>query len=170
MTQTRAICLALAICLCMPALAQASEPARYTLKQAQPDTGTHIPKNIVESSTLPLNKTYAELTPAQQAALRGQYVGMTETDEPPFPAKGLGPIFREVAKGQQKRLARGALVIFVNVDERGVAQSAEVVQSPDRDLSRYVAAVLMQESFKPALCGGTPCAMQFPLRVDLRVR
>lgn len=170
MKQSVCIGLVLTACLCQPGLAQASEPARYTIKQAQPDTGTRIPKNIVESSTLPLNKSYAELTPAQQAALRGQYVGMAETDEPPFPAKGLGPIFREVAKGQQKRLASGPLVILVNIDERGVAQSAEVVQTPDRELSRYVAAVLMREAFKPALCSGAPCAMQFPLRVDLQVR
>lgn len=170
MKHARRSSLLITACLLVAGPSLASDPARYTIKQNQPDTGTWIPKNIVDSSVLPLNKTYAELTPAQQAALRSQYVGMAETDEPPFPATGLGPIFSALAQGQQKRLASGPLIIFVNVDARGQAQSAEVVQTPDRDMARFAAAVLMNQSFKPAVCGGAPCAMQFPLRVDLRVR
>ncbi len=154
----------------LTAEAAANEPPRYVLKQERADAGTWILKDVVRSSTLPLNKTYAELAPEQQAALRRQYSGMPDADEPPFPAQGLAPLYREVAKGQQKRLARGPMVMFADIDAEGVARAVEIVQTPDPELGRYVAAVLMQQRFKPGLCGGSACAMQYPLRLDFDVR
>ena len=152
------------------ALVQSAEPARYAIKQSEPDTGTRIPSNIVEGSRLPLDKRYAELTPEQQKLLKSQYEQMGDADEPPFPANGLGPLYRQIARGQQKLLARGPLTMFVDIDATGTAIAVQVLQSPDPQATRYVAAVLMEEKYKPALCDGTPCRMQFPFRIDFRVR
>lgn len=150
--------------------AQADTPAKYTIRQAEPDTGTRIPKNIVDGSRLPLNKRYGELTSEQQKLLKAQYEQMGDADEPPYPANGLGPVYQQIARGQQKLLARGPLAMFVDIDVTGVATAVQVLQSPDPQVTRFVATVLMQEKYKPAVCDGKPCRMQFPFRIDFEVR
>jgi hypothetical protein len=40
---------------------------------------------------------------------------------------------------------------------------------PDADDAIWgVAAVLMLQKYKPTLCGGSPCTMQFPFRMGFR--
>ena len=51
-------------------------------------------------------------------------------------------------------------------DEAKTAVS--VFESPDPEITRVAASVLMLSKFKPAVCAGRPCAMQFPLEVNLR--
>lgn len=45
----------------------AAPPARYSIKQASPSTGSNIPRNDVTSGAIPLNRRYSELTREQQA-------------------------------------------------------------------------------------------------------
>lgn len=166
-------------CACMAlfsaSMAQAAEPPtaepdRYVIKQDRPSIGTHIPRNVVEASRIPLNKRYDELTGEQRALIKSQYESMAAGDEPPFPANGLAPIYKTLARAQQSVLVKGPVVIFVDVNAAGEATAVQVLQSPDPQFSRYVASVLMREKYKPARCGGTPCAMQYPFRMTFAVR
>jgi TonB family protein len=147
-------------------------PVRYFLKRDEPPTGSHIRRDHVIGGGLPFNKRYAELTAEEQDYLKSQYERMGPADEPPFPVDGLGPIYKALDIGQRKlRLGiEGPMTLFVDVNSKGRATSVSVHQSPDEELTRLAAAIVMLQAYKPALCDGAPCAMQFPLRVTFTRR
>ena len=145
-------------------------PARYTIKQASPTTGSNIPRNDVTSGAIPINRRYSELTRNQQATLKSRYEAIAENDEPPFPVDGLEPLFAAMSKGQQKFLALGVMEIHVAIDDKGDAKAEQVFQSPDAELTKFAAAVLMLTKYKPGVCAGVPCAMAFPFLMTFSVR
>jgi hypothetical protein len=156
---------------CGAAMAQdAAPPARYTIKQASPSTGSNIPRNDVTSGAIPINRRYSELTREQQAILKSRYEAIAQDDEPPFPVDGLEPLFAAMSKGQQKYLARGVMEIHVEIDANGSAKAARVFQSPDADMTKFAAAVLMLTKYKPGVCAGVPCAMAFPFLMTFSIR
>lgn len=143
---------------------------RYSLKQDQPDTGTNIKRDIVSGSVVSLGKAYAELSPEEQAYVKSQYEQMSSNDEPPFPLKGLRPVYKVIAAGQQKFLVTGSMSLAVEVNSQGEAMSVSVLQSPDPEMASFAASVLMLQRYKPALCNGSPCKMQFPFRMSFSKR
>jgi hypothetical protein len=163
--------LVLALSGLVPAMAQDSRPAAtFNIKQDDPSTGTHIRQRIVTNSVLPLDKTYEQLTPEQQAWLKSEYENIAPGDEPPYPRHGLAPIYKAVSEVQQKLDITGDLTLFVDVDGEGRPVSVSVLQSPDPQMTRAAAAILMLQEYKPAVCGGKPCRMQFPFRTKLTRR
>ena len=153
------------------AMAQdAVPPARYTIKQASPSVGTNIPRNDVTSGAIPLNRRYSELTREQQALLKSQYEAIADNDEPPFPVDGLEPVFAAISKGQQRFLARGAMEIHVDIDDKGEAKAVRVFKAPDADMTKFAVAVLMLTKYKPGVCAGMPCAMAYPFRMTFSIR
>jgi hypothetical protein len=148
----------------------AGDAPPYTLKSAanpnsiRPNPG----RDIAFSSKLPLNKRYGELTPEQKRVVRGPYEAMGDADEPPFPAAGLEAIYRPVAAMQNKLLAEGEVRMFVRVGADGRAKSIEVYQSPAPEVTKLLANLLMLVEYKPALCGGVACEMDFPVYVSLK--
>ena len=154
------------------AMAQVSPetaPKRYSLKAMDGTFATPYSRKVASGSALPFDKTYAELTEDQKRLVRSQYESMAESDEPPYPQAGLAPLYRAVADGQQRRGAEGDLSIIVDVDISGQAIRAAVYATPDSALGNYVAGVLLKQKYKPAVCGGQACAMQFPFRIKLKV-
>lgn len=151
-----------------PAHAQA-ERERHSIKQTTPNTGTNIPRDEVISE-LPFDKTYSQLTPDQQWRVKAQYERMEASDEPPFPIDGLGPLYKAISKGQQILHASGVLDIHVQINSKGEATSVSMVKSPSDEMTRYVAHVAMLTKYKPAVCSGQPCAMPFPIRINLQRR
>lgn len=150
--------------------AQPVEASRYSLKALRPEGGKLYRDTLIEGGALPFDKRYEELTAPQRDMLKSQYERMAENDEPPYPSEGLAQIYRAVHAAQQKRLANGTLSVLVDIDSSGTPVSAAVYQTPDPDLGTFVAAVLLRQRFKPGVCGGSPCAMVYPFRVELRVR
>jgi hypothetical protein len=145
-------------------------PTRQTVS-ATGSTGSILKKELRWKSKIPLNKTYAELTPEQKAELHALYEKLADGDEPPFPATGIKPIFNAIKKGQFVLQARGELNFGVTVGPDGVASKVDDfggVGGPNAyEMSQYVASVLVNAQYKPALCQGTPCTMQFPFRLKL---
>lgn len=164
-----ALALLLLLHAVMPAEAQDTRP-RYSLKQDEPDTGTRIKRDVASGSVIPLDKQYHELTDEQQGYLKSQYETMGKDDEPPFPATGLGPIYRTIATGQTKLLVEGDMTLAVAVNDQGEATSVSVLKSPDAQMTKFVASVLMLQKYKPARCNGSPCSMQFPFRIKFETR
>ena len=119
------------------------------------------------SALYPLKKRYDSFTSAERAALRALYEGMPESDEPPFPTAGMRPIMDEVAEIAGQYKAVGFVSIFVNVDVGGNATGVRIMKSPNVDAAKAIAYVLVQAKYKPAKCGGQPCAMEFPFRFNL---
>lgn len=152
--------------------AQADEalpPPQYSIRQSVPDTGTRIPRKLVQGSAIPLNRSYSQLTEEEQQLVKSQYEAMRPLDEPPFPQGGLRPIHEAIAEIQRRLLVQGKLSLLAEVDAQGVAVNVSVYESPDPELTRGAASVLMLTKFKPAVCRGEPCKMSFPLRVTFQV-
>ncbi len=118
---------------------------------------------------VPLNLRWEQLNDAQKAVVRGWYVDMPADDEPPYPRAGLRPVIEAVWRGQQRMLDTGDLLVVATVDGRGEVQEARAFGTLNKELVDYISRVVMQTRFKPAVCGGAPCRMDFPLNVRLLV-
>ena len=141
----------------------------YAIKQSTPSVGTNLTKEIVKAGTIPLNKHYDELTVEQKQTLRDAYDSMPATDEPPFPAKGLYSIYKAIGTAHEalELQYKGDLNINVLVDSQGNPKSVTVMDSPNEDITKAAVFALMHQQYKPAVCGGQPCTMQFPLHAEL---
>jgi hypothetical protein len=134
-------------------------------------TGSMLKRRLRWKSTIPLNKTYEELTPEQKAEFHSLYVSIPEGNEPPYPVRGLSPVFKAIQQGQDIMQARGELDYSVTVDPDGkatyVESHSELGGVNAREMSNYVASVFMMAKYKPAVCQGKPCTMQFPFKLKL---
>jgi hypothetical protein len=142
---------------------------RYSLREDQPITGMSIRRNIATGSAVPFEKRYSELTLEQQAAIKAQYEQLGPNDEPPYPVNGLAPIYRLIAAGQERLLVSGNLTLAVEVNSQGDPTSVSVMRATDPEMVKFVASVLLLQKYKPALCEGIPCTMQFPFRMAFDV-
>lgn len=141
-----------------------ADPApQYSIKRG-PAAGSLIPRDAVTGFRLPLNLRYAELSEADKAYVRGWYESMKPGDEPPYPANGLKPVLEKVAAVQQKLRVEGLLELDATIDTAGRVTSVKAWKSPDPELTRLVATILVETPFKPAVCDGQPCRMDFPMR------
>ncbi|WP_157201476.1 energy transducer TonB [Massilia sp. Root418] len=157
--------LALASAVPLAAAAQTGEPApRHTLKESEPPTGSSIKRNI-SSGRFPYDKAYADLSDADKALLRANYEDMGPDDEPPFPLRGYKAVFKALYEIQRKLAITGVIDIGIMVDAEGKGTSVKVYRSPDPELTRIVAALMIVEQYKPALCHGQPCTQEFPFKV-----
>ena len=87
--------------------AQTSAP-QYGVKDSDVRTGSSIKRYVAQGSRIPINRTYAELTPQEKALVNEYYESVELGDEPPFPLAGLRPIHSAVAQVQQKLLVSGS--------------------------------------------------------------
>jgi hypothetical protein len=143
-------------CLAIPATAQDA----YVILEDTPVVGSTIKRRLV-TWPVPINRTYAELSPEHRELVRRAYPDMASGDEPPYPERGMEPLLREVSLVQKAQLGEGVVRIGVKVDEKGEAQSAYSLQSPNRNVTQVVGFALMQQKYKPASCAGQPCARDF---------
>lgn len=153
------------------ALVQAQEnPREYAVNQTRPETGTRIVRPVATSVRIPLDKSYAELTAEQQRVLKSEYGQLPAADEPPFPVNGLQPIYRGIANAKPTAPADGELLVLVDVDAQGNATSTSVVHAPYQQVADLASKLLTREKYKPAVCSGHPCKMQFRFAVQLSAR
>jgi hypothetical protein len=138
------------------------------VNEATSETGTLLPKRLKWTSKIPLTGTYQQLTAEQKAEFHSMYESLPPGDEPPFPLKGMKPIIRALDKGHSLLLARGEVNMAVTVGPDGKAkQVAEFGKNNNPEMTQFVAQVLLMTPFKPAVCSGQPCTMQFPFQLTL---
>lgn len=137
----------------------------YKFKDA-PRTGSHVARNVA-FSPVPFDKRYADLSAAQRDVVRGAYERMGENDEPPYPAYGLNPIFRLLARLDKSVLRAGPLRATVMVGVDGKPVSVRVLDAPNEFLTGFVGNALMLQEYKPAVCAGQPCGQEFLLLATL---
>jgi hypothetical protein len=143
-------------------------PTRQSSSATQ-STGTIIKKGIRWESKIPLNKTYAQLTPEQKEILHAQYENIAPGDEPPFPEKGIKPIFNAVSNAQHILQARGDLNMNVTVGPDGKAVQVEDFSNVhNAQMREALQNALMLTKYKPAVCNGAPCTMQFKFTQSLK--
>lgn len=147
----------------------ADAPTQRALRDSTSTTGSIIRKQVGWNNKIPLNKTYAQLTPEQKGYFHAMYESIPPGDEPPFPLQGMKPIVSAILKGQAQRVARGELRMAVTVGADGKGQKVEVYGGvDDPELLKFAATVLLMTRYKPAVCSGQPCTMQFPFNLQLQ--
>ncbi len=151
-------------------VATQEKESQFTIKESVPSTGSNIRRNAITAELVPLNKTYSELSPSEKAVIHGFYERLEPGDEPPFPAEGLKPLYETVGKAQEKLLASGQLILVAEVASTGEVTQVKALRSPDPRMTKVVAAALFATKFKPAVCSGNPCTMEYPFRFDFTVR
>jgi hypothetical protein len=161
--------IAMSTCAWDVVAAEATDAQQYTVKQTAPSLGSNVRRDVIKAGAVPLDKRYDELTAEQKDILKSSYEKMKAEDEPPFPAKGLMPIVNAIRDAHEQTALqyKGPLTLYVDVDSSGNAKSVSVVQSPDKMITQVAAMALVKQTYKPAVCDGKPCAMQYPFHVDL---
>jgi hypothetical protein len=146
---------------------------QYAVKESQPKTGSLIRKTLAMSRLGPaqiaINLPYGQLPEADRQRFNAYYEEVAVGDEPPFPLQGLKQLFEPLLKAQAKLLVEGTLLLVATVDETGVVKQVQAEGSPSPAMTKFGASLLMPTRFKPAVCSGSPCAMEFPLYLNFRV-
>jgi hypothetical protein len=161
------VCLAVCCFALLPHCASAQTPrAEYKIEEERPHTGSFVRRTVARTSKIPINRRYDELTQVEKAILGQDYEFASPGDEPPFPAEGLRPIFVAINKAHEKIHVIGDLFMIVDVGADGEAKSVKAVRSPSPEMAKFVGGLFYITKFKPAVCEGKPCAMQYPFRLS----
>jgi hypothetical protein len=81
----------------------------------------------------------------------------------------LGSIFDVVRKGQERLLVSGKFYFVATVEPDGKVSTVKAYGSPSPEMAKFVGEVLLLTKFKPAVCRGRPCRMDFPVACDFKV-
>jgi len=147
--------------------ADTSLPERYSIKR---DSNSLYKFNEVGVTKVPMNRAWAQLNAEQKKVVKASYEAMAEDDEPPYPIAGTEELLRAAAAAQKRFLASGRLYVVVDVDAAGVANTASVIEAPSPEMGKFIAEAMLLQKYKPALCKGQPCKMQYPLAMDFQVK
>lgn len=115
----------------------------------------------------PYDRAYAELSVNQQRAIRAEYAILQDDDIAPYPIHGPKQIYTALYQLIDRLGKRGKLSADVLIDPDGKPVSVRIITTPDQETGEFAAQLLTLEKYTPARCGGLPCAMSYPLRVDL---
>lgn len=160
-------CIATALVLyCQGAAAIDDTPAQFTLRESEARAGSHLRRDAGAVAAIVSGKRYAELGGEEKRALRAAYDSLGADDEPPFPLNGMARIQKSIREVQARSAEKGLLRMAVKVDSKGDASAVEILSSPGEKTSKFAALVLMAEKYKPALCRGLPCGMEFPYSAE----
>jgi len=143
-------------------------PERFDIKQDEPSVGSNIPRREIHGLAVPLNRSWVQLTPEQQTLWKSQYDAMPVADEPPFPLESLGALNKSVGQSLRGQFESSKLDLNVRIDADGNATAVSIFAAPSPKIARNAASVLMASKFKPAICAGQPCTMDFPFKLNLR--
>jgi hypothetical protein len=139
---------------------------RYSLKGAESPTGSNLKREIARNSIVPMNVGYDGLTPEQKRSLRVYYPALDEGDEPPYPLNGPKEFFALMSK-VAGRMGSADLTIFVLVGADGRARSVTVTGTEDKEIRRIGGTAAGIVQYKPAMCQGKPCEMNFQYKLRL---
>lgn len=127
------------------------------------------PGAVTTKEGVPLNLRWDQLSDAQRAVVRSWYVDIPPGDEPPYPRDGLRPVIDAVWQGQHRMRDTGDLMVVATVNGRGETEEVKAFGTTDKALVDYISRVVMKTRFKPAVCGGAPCRMDFPLNLRMKL-
>lgn len=143
--------------------AQADESAYRVLKPVSVTGSAAVP---VTYRSLPLDRTWANLSSSDVELVRNQYEGLRAHEEPPFPAGGLGQLASELSALQRQQNLRGELQALISVDAGGRVTAVSWQMTPKQGEVAGLNEILERTRFEPATCANSACAMAFPLHVE----
>lgn len=153
-----------------PKPAQPVERPSYGVRQEQPSVGSHLRRDAASGFNVPPGLSYQQLSPEQQQLVKEPYKILLEDDEPPYPLNGPEAIARAFSAMHDKARVRGQFRLLTQIDSEGKPTSVAVLEAPEPELGRIAASILMLSKFKPARCGGQPCAMRYEYDTKFVIR
>lgn len=150
-----------------PALDKTLATKEYFIQEKEKFTGTQRRAMIAGGFDVSPDKSYAELTPEEQAFVRRRYKVLQDGDAPPYPEKGMKLAAIAMQEVVLRTLETGMLRARVHVDEYGVPRSITLLASPGDETRKLAASILMQLKYTPGRCAGQPCAMAVPFDFQL---
>lgn len=141
----------------------------YGIREDTPKIGSMIRRFVTEPVSIPVNRPYDQFSAADKAAFNQYYESVDAGSEPPFPAEGMKAVLEPIAKAQARLLVRGDLFLVAKISPTGEATEVKAIGSPSAAMTTFASQVLMLTKFKPAVCGGVPCSMEFPLYMHFKL-
>jgi hypothetical protein len=138
------------------------EQRTYRIENTSTRVGSFIPSQIGTSSVS--GARWSDLSEGERQTIRQRYVALAPGDEPPYPSEGMRPVM--VRLGQAVNIDRsfaGLVRMNVLVGADGKPKSAATIGKIPPEIARFMGSVMMLTFFKPAVCDGKPCEMQYPL-------
>jgi hypothetical protein len=139
---------------------------RETYSTKETTTGSFIPRLVTTGISVPIDKSYAQLTVEEQRRVKSLYQSMGDGDVPPYPLHGQREIIEAAQKLQNSLRVTGVLALAVTINAKGEPINVEMLRSPDKKMTKVMAEVLMLQKYSPASCKGVPCQMQYPFRIN----
>jgi hypothetical protein len=130
-------------------------------------TGAHIGAVIESASQLPNNLPFYRLLPKQRDIARTWYVGLTQTDEPPYPINGPELLFTQIRFAAQKLNIKGEIALEIIVAANGRAKQAKIIRTPSKDLGRFAISAAQRQQYSPGLCQSLPGEMSYPVAIRI---
>jgi hypothetical protein len=150
---------------CASSAAQTDAPI-YSLRETHASTGSNIRVTATPDYIVPINRRYAELTANEKTLLIQQFPNWIEGDEPPYPVDGVKPLFEVLRRTREFIKQSGEFHMSVLVNEKGEPELVHIYSSPSNELIEIMQQALVLIKYKPALCGGIPCKMEFPFKLS----
>ena len=149
----------------LPSFAQKDQPI-YSLREAYASTGSNIRVQATPEYIVPINRRYEELTSEDKMKLRRIFPHLHADEEPPFPQDGMMKLFEVIRKTREHIKHTGNFHMSVLVDEKGNADLVHIYASPSNEMTEIMTQALVLIKYKPAVCEGQPCKMEFPLKLN----
>ena len=109
---------------------------RLVLREEMPETGTNLSR-IALTWPVPIDARYGELSDSQKAIVRADYEKLGPRDEPAYPAQGMAPLLKDLARTRNSYLVQDGMIhIAVRVDSSGHPLGVGVLQAPNEVLAR----------------------------------
>lgn len=144
----------------------AAGAAQFDFKQDRPDAGTFV-RRTIGSANIPLDKSYSDLSESALRAIREYFPRLKPQDEPPFPEKSLRALISLATTVRYQTDGTARVSVVVQVDEVGAAHIVSSAESNDEQFLAGVVSTIAATKFKPGRCDGKPCAMDFPITIEV---
>jgi hypothetical protein len=148
-----------------PPKAMASDA--FSLLSDDEPVGSHI-RNKVVYGPLPLDRGFDELTPEQQRFVRSWYPALDAGDNPPYPLSGGKELYKLLVSMIRHIGVKDEILVYVAVDAEGSVTSVTTISTLDPKQKDLIAAAAGLLRYKPAQCGGRPCAGVVPFNLNMR--
>ena len=158
--------LAAVAALSMLGLATTAQADESPYRLLKPVSVTGNPAAPVSYRSLPLDRSWANLSSSDVELVRNQYEDLRAHEEPPFPAGGLHQLASELSTLQSQQNLRGELNALISVDAGGRVTAVTWQMTPKQGSVAGLDEILARTRFEPASCAHSACAMAFPLHVE----
>ncbi|MFA9216177.1 MAG: hypothetical protein ACEQSK_03635 [Sphingomonadaceae bacterium] len=126
-------------------------------------------ERLAHGLSVPPQAAYEALTFAQQLLVKQPYQILQDADRPPYPLRGQRALLTILSTAQRYAMQDAVASFDILIDADGKPTGVRIVATPNPEFGRYFAAAALQVRFSPAVCGGAPCAMAYPVRARLSV-